>query len=57
MMHGSTKLKFMKVLFIHKLEALVNCLKKTLLEFTLKFTLKQLGHVSVLQLDHYQRAH
>jgi len=31
-------------------DAPVSCLKKTILKFTLKFTLKQLRHVSVLQL-------
>jgi len=34
-------------------DALVSCLKKTIL----KFTLKQLRHVSVLQLHHHQGAH
>jgi len=48
-----TTVKFIKVLFIHQLEAPVSCLKKTIL----KFTLKQLGNVSVLQIYHYQGAH
>ena len=40
--------------FIHSpTDALVRCLKKTIL----KFTLKQLRHVSVLQLHHHQGAH
>jgi len=44
--------------FIHSpTDALVSCLKKTILKFTLKFTLKQLRHVSVLQLHHHQGAH
>jgi len=34
-------------------DALVSCLKKTIL----KFTLKQFRHVSVLQLHHHQGAH
>ena len=34
-------------------DALVSCLKK-ILKFTLKFSLKQLRHVSVLQLHHHQ---
>ena len=34
-------------------DAPVSCLKKTIL----KFTLKQLRHVSVLQLHHHQGAH
>jgi len=35
-------------------DALVSCLKKKKI---LKFTLKQLRHVSVLQLHHHQGAH
>jgi len=35
----------------------VSCIKKTVLKFTLKFTLKQLRYVSVLQLCHHQGAH
>jgi len=31
-------------------DALVRCLKKTILKFTLKFILKQLRYISVLQL-------
>jgi hypothetical protein len=38
-------------------DATVSCLKKTILKFKLKFTLKQLRHVSVLQLHHRQGAH
>ena len=37
-------------------DAPVSCLKK-ILKFTLKFTLKQLRHVSVLQLHHHHQAH
>ena len=32
-------------------DALMSCLKKTILKFTLKFILKQLRHVSVLHLQ------
>ena len=35
----------------------VRCLKKNVLKFTLKFTLKQLRHVSVLQLHRHQGTH
>jgi len=38
-------------------DALVSCLKKTILKFTLKFILKQLRHVSMLQLHHHQGAY
>ena len=38
-------------------DSLVSCLKKTILKFTLKFTLKQLRHVSALQLHHHQGTH
>jgi hypothetical protein len=38
-------------------DALVSCLKKTILKFTSEFTLNQLRHVSVLQLHHHQGAH
>jgi len=37
-------------------DALVSCLKERVLKFTLKFTLKQLRHISV-QLHHHQGAH
>ena len=37
-------------------DAQVSCLKKTILKCTLKFTTKQLRHVSV-QLHHHQGAH
>ena len=45
------QLDIIKVLFIH--DAVVSCLKKTVL----KFTWKQLWHVLVLQLHHRQGAH
>ena len=32
----------------------MSCLKETIIKFTLKFTLKQLRHVSVLQLHNHQ---
>ena len=38
-------------------DALVSYLKKTILKFTLKFILKQLRYVSVLQLHHQEGAH
>ena len=38
-------------------DAIVSCLKRTILKFTLKFTLQQLRHISVLQLHHHQGAH
>ena len=38
-------------------DAPVSCLNKPILKFTLKFTLKQLQHVSVLQLRHHEGAH
>ena len=51
-------LDIIKVLFIQPTEAQLSCLKKkTILKFTLKLTLKQLRHVSVLQLHHHQGAH
>jgi len=46
--------KIMNQNFIYSpTNALVSCQKKTIL----KFTLKQLRHVSVLQLHHHQGAH
>jgi hypothetical protein len=39
-------------------DVLMSCFKKkTILKFTLKFTLKQLRHISVLQFHHHQGAH
>jgi len=46
-------LDIIKVLFIHQLMHQWVVLKKTIL----KFTLKQLRHISVLQLHHHQGAH
>ena len=40
--------------FYSPTDALLSCLKKTILKCTSKFTLKQLRHVSVLQLHHRQ---
>ena len=45
-------LNIIKVLFIHQLMQHLVVLKTIL-----KFTLKQLRHVSVLQLHHHQTAH
>ena len=47
------RLDIFKVLFIHQLMHQWVVLK-TILKFTLEFTLKQLRHVSVLQLHHHQ---
>jgi len=38
-------------------DAPVSCHKKTILQFTLKFTSEQLRNVSVLQLHHHRGAH
>ena len=38
-------------------DALLCCLKNAILKFALKFTSKQLRHVSVLQLHHHQGTH
>jgi hypothetical protein len=49
-------LDIIKVLFIHQLMHQWVVLK-TILKFTLEFTLKQLRHVSVLQIHHHQGTH
>ena len=46
-----------KLLFIRQLMHQGVVLKKAILKFILKFTLKQLRHVLVLQLHHHQGAH
>ena len=49
-------LRFNQSFIYSTTDAPVSCLKKQL-KFTLKFALKQLRHVSVLQLHHHQGAH
>ena len=49
----TVQLDIIKVLFIHQLKH--QCLVlKTILKFTLQFTLKQFRNISVLQLHHHQ---
>ena len=56
MMHGPINIRYQKFIY-SPTDALVSFHYKTILKITLKFTLKQLQHISVLQLHHHQGAH